>query len=78
VVTLSWGEETAPAPQQRLIQVCDSQGMPHKYYHGKTGVVWNVTKRAVGVEIYKQVRVGQHPSSAGRLWWSWRLCEPDC
>jgi large subunit ribosomal protein L21e len=28
--------------------------MPHKYYHGKTGVVWNVTKRAVGVEIYKQ------------------------
>ena len=29
--------------------------MPHKYYHGKTGVVWNVTKRAVGVEIYKQV-----------------------
>ena len=32
-----------------------SQGMPHKYYHGKTGVVWNVTKGAVGVEIYKQV-----------------------
>lgn len=31
------------------------QGMPHKYYHGKTGVVWNVTKRAVGVEINKQV-----------------------
>jgi large subunit ribosomal protein L21e len=30
------------------------KGMPHKYYHGKTGVVWNVTKRAVGVEIYKQ------------------------
>lgn len=29
--------------------------MPHKYYHGKTGVVWNVTKRAVGVEINKQV-----------------------
>ena len=31
------------------------QGMPHKYYHGKTGVVWNVTKRAVGVEVNKQV-----------------------
>jgi ribosomal protein L21E len=29
--------------------------MPHKYYHGKTGVVWNVTKRAVGVEVNKQV-----------------------
>lgn len=29
--------------------------MPHKFYHGKTGVVWNVTKRAVGVELLKQV-----------------------
>merc|ERR1712124_195663 len=32
------------------------KGMPHKYYQGKTGVVWNVTKRAVGVEINKIVR----------------------
>ena len=31
------------------------KGMPHKYYHGKTGMVWNVTKRAIGVEITKQV-----------------------
>ena len=31
------------------------QGMPHKVYHGRTGVVWNVTKRAVGVEVNKQV-----------------------
>lgn len=31
------------------------QGMPHKYYHGKSGVIWNVTKRAVGVEMLKQV-----------------------
>ncbi|PSC71066.1 argonaute 1 isoform B [Micractinium conductrix] len=31
------------------------KGMPHKYYHGKTGRVWNVTKRAVGVEMLKQV-----------------------
>lgn len=30
--------------------------MPHKYYHGKTGQIWNVTKRAVGVEISKKVR----------------------
>jgi large subunit ribosomal protein L21e len=29
--------------------------MPHKGYHGRTGVVWNVTKRAVGVEVNKQV-----------------------
>jgi len=31
------------------------KGLPHKYYHGRTGVVWNVTKRAVGVEINKTV-----------------------
>merc|ERR1712169_109211 len=31
------------------------KGMPHKYYHGKTGVVWNVTPRAVGVEVNKRV-----------------------
>jgi ribosomal protein L21E len=27
------------------------KGMPHKYYHGKTGIVWNVTKRAIGVQV---------------------------
>ncbi len=32
------------------------KGMPHKFYHGRTGVVWNVTPRAIGVEINKQVR----------------------
>merc|ERR1712169_91864 len=31
------------------------KGMPHKFYHGRTGVVWSVTPRAVGVEINKQV-----------------------
>uniref|UniRef100_A0A6T7F187 Ribosomal protein L21 n=1 Tax=Bigelowiella natans TaxID=227086 RepID=A0A6T7F187_BIGNA len=31
------------------------KGMPHKFYHGKTGVIWNVTKRAVGVEVNKVV-----------------------
>lgn len=29
--------------------------MPHKVYHGKTGVVYNVTKSAVGVIINKKV-----------------------
>lgn len=29
--------------------------MPFKVYHGKTGVIYNVTKSAVGVIIYKQV-----------------------
>lgn len=42
--------------------VCDSRqqkGMPHKYYHGRTGTVWNVTKRAIGVEINKVHRQRQ-------------------
>ena len=29
--------------------------MPYKVYHGKTGVVYNVTKSAVGVILHKQV-----------------------
>lgn len=32
------------------------KGMPHKFYHGRTGVIWNVTPRAIGVEVNKQVR----------------------
>lgn len=32
------------------------KGMPHKYYHGRTGRVWNITPRAVGVEINKRVK----------------------
>ena len=31
------------------------KGMPHKYYHGRTGLVWNVTPRGVGVIINKPV-----------------------
>lgn len=31
------------------------KGMPHKHYHGRTGVVFNVTKRAVGVTVNKEV-----------------------
>ncbi len=33
-----------------------NQKMPHKVYHGKTGVIYNVTKSAVGVIIYKKVK----------------------
>jgi large subunit ribosomal protein L21e len=29
--------------------------MPFKYYHGRTGIVFNVTKRAVGVRVNKEV-----------------------
>lgn len=31
------------------------QGMPHKFYHGKTGIVYNVTKTSVGVIMNKPV-----------------------
>merc|ERR1712066_438046 len=31
------------------------KGMPYKYYHGKTGRVFNVTRRAVGVIVNKQL-----------------------
>ena len=36
--------------------ILTSNSMPHKVYHGKTGVVYNVTKSAVGVIIYKKVK----------------------
>jgi Ribosomal protein L21e len=44
------------------------QGMPFKYYHGKTGVVWNVTKRALGVAVNKVVSLAAldcHQACAG-------------
>ncbi|ODV87985.1 hypothetical protein CANARDRAFT_15242 [[Candida] arabinofermentans NRRL YB-2248] len=31
------------------------KGMPHKVYHGKTGIIYNVTKTAVGVIVNKIV-----------------------
>jgi len=32
------------------------KGMPHKFYHGKTGRVYNVTQHALGVVVNKRVR----------------------
>ncbi len=32
------------------------KGMPYRFYHGKTGVIFNVAKRSVGVIVHKQVR----------------------
>ena len=32
------------------------KGMPFKYYHGKTGRVFNVTQHAVGIIVNKQLR----------------------
>merc|ERR1712130_885550 len=33
----------------------EQKGMPHKYYQGRTGVVYGVFPRAVGIIIYKTV-----------------------
>ena len=35
------------------------KGMPHKFYQGRTGRIWNVNKRAIGVEINKVHRQRQ-------------------
>lgn len=32
------------------------KGMPHKFYHGRTGRVFNVSRTSVGVEVSKRVR----------------------
>ena len=32
------------------------RGLPHKFYHGRTGRIWNITPHAVGVLVTKQVR----------------------
>jgi len=32
------------------------KGMPHKFYHGKTGKIFNVTQHGVGVVVNKRVR----------------------
>merc|ERR1712072_331443 len=31
------------------------KGMPYKHYHGRTGVIWNVTRNAYGIECNKPV-----------------------
>eukprot|EP00293_Proteomonas_sulcata_P017166 CAMPEP_0184310662 /NCGR_PEP_ID=MMETSP1049-20130417/32970_1 /TAXON_ID=77928 /ORGANISM="Proteomonas sulcata, Strain CCMP704" /LENGTH=141 /DNA_ID=CAMNT_0026625127 /DNA_START=120 /DNA_END=545 /DNA_ORIENTATION=- len=32
------------------------KGMPYRYYHGRTGKVWNITKSAIGVMVNKRVK----------------------
>lgn len=57
----SYLHQTTNSPQQRGdyvdIKVDSSihKGMPFKHYHGRTGVVFNVTKRAIGVTVNKSV-----------------------
>jgi large subunit ribosomal protein L21e len=37
------------------VNSAQQKGMPYLQYQGKTGIVWNVTPRAVGVEINKTI-----------------------
>lgn len=32
------------------------KGMPHKYYHGRTGQIYDVKPRSVNIALYKRVR----------------------
>lgn len=41
--------------EQCIAETDKTNSMPHKVYNGKTGVVYNVTKSAVGVLLYKIV-----------------------
>lgn len=43
-------------------------GMPFKFYHGRTGQVWNVTRRALGVEMNKQVSLIHLSCTNGELY----------
>ena len=38
------------------------KGMPHKYYHGRTGKVWNINKRCAP----RRTRTGDGRRSGGR------------
>jgi large subunit ribosomal protein L21e len=37
------------------INSCTHKGMPFKFYHGKTGKIFNIAKSSVGVKIEKKV-----------------------
>ena len=37
------------------VNASQHKGMPFKHYHGRTGVVFNVTKRAIGIRVNKLV-----------------------
>lgn len=50
------GDALAGMAMPRKAEMLTLNSMPHKVYHGKTGVVYNVTKSAVGVIIYKKVK----------------------
>merc|ERR1711957_1162484 len=43
------------------------RGMPHKFYHGKTGRVFDVTKNSVGVIVNKRVNTRSRQAFVERV-----------
>lgn len=39
-----------------LVNPAMMKGMPHKYYHGRTGRIYDVKPRSVNIALYKRVR----------------------
>ena len=39
-----------------IVDGSQHKGMPHHFYHGRTGKIFNVNPRSVGVIIHKQVK----------------------
>ena len=49
------GTVLLPPPFTSSKLINNSHSMSYKVYHGKTGVVYNVTKSSIGVILYKRV-----------------------
>ena len=44
---------------QAFAKQIGGKGMPYGFYHGRTGVVFNVNRNAIGVEVTKVVGIRQ-------------------
>lgn len=58
--TIALGVYTKPLKVGDIVDIVVNgachKGMPHRFYHGRTGVIFNVSRRGVGVEVNKLVR----------------------
>ena len=39
-----------------IVDGSQHKGMPHHFYHGRTGTIFNINPRSVGIIIHKQVK----------------------
>jgi large subunit ribosomal protein L21e len=47
------------------------EGMQPEFYQGRTGRVWKVTKRAMGIQINEQVAPSQYSYLGVWVLWKW-------